>query len=157
MSFTGGTHQFGDHVDTGHDFYPRGFNKSNAAFAKGNVLFADPATGNLRLATTGDRGPFYIAYNASIGSDPKQHCWYQNEIWLVLESTGVIKPNGLVVPLTGKIAAIGSDITSGIVGQYIGLVDDDADLNSNNIVTTDAANGSKAVIRLLNVVRLPIA
>ena len=159
MSWQGGSHQFGDHVDTGHDFYPRGFNKSNAAFAKGNVLFADPATGNLRLATTGDKGPFYVAYNASLGSDPKQHCWYQNEIWLVLENhtAAVIKPNGLVVPVSGKITPIGADVTSGIVGQYIGLVDDDADLNSNNVVTTDCPTGGKAVIRLLNIVRLATA
>jgi hypothetical protein len=158
MSWQGGGHQFGDRVDTGDmEIYPRGFNKSNAAFAKGNVLFADPATGNLRLATTGDRGPFYVAYNASLGSDPKQHCWYKNDTWLVLEPVGNIKVGALVIPNAGKISDIGSNITTGVLGIYIGLADEDANLNSNNIINQNAAIGDKAVVRLYNVVRLPIA
>lgn len=156
MSWQGGQHQYGDRVHNGYDYYPRGINKSNAAFAKGNVLFADPATGNLRLATTGDRGPFYTAFNASLGSDVRQHCWATEGNWLLLENTTQLKPNALVVPITGKVADIGSNITTGVYGTYIGTVDMGAELTSNNVIQDTAAIGSKCVIVVANRVRLPI-
>jgi hypothetical protein len=152
MSWQGGDHQWGDRVHNGHDYYPRGINKTNVAFAKGNVLFADPATGNLRLATTGDKGPFYVAYNASLGSDVRQHCWATNGNWLLIENTTQLKPNALVVPITGKVrdVATGPDITTGILGIYLGTVAMGAELTSNNVIQDTAAIGSKCVIEITN-------
>lgn len=161
MSWTSwqGTHkgQFGDRVHNGHDYYPRGLNKvTNAGFAKGNVMFADPAQdGKLRLADTGDAGPFYVAYNATIAADVKQHCWTDEGNWLVLEADGAIKPNALVIPDGGKIVTIGADTTTGILGIFLGLIDQHAELTSNNVIQATAAQGDYAVVKIQNMVRLP--
>lgn len=157
-----GTHkgQFGDRVHNGHDYYPRGLNKTTGAgFAKGNVMYADPAdNGNLRLATTGDPGPFYTAYNATIAADVKQHCWADEFNWLVLEVTGgTIQPNTWCIPNAGKIAPRGADTTTGVYGILLGIIDQHAELTSNNVVQAPAVIGDYAVMKVQNIVRLPTA
>lgn len=152
MAWQGGSRgQFGDRVHNGHDYYPKGFNKSANAFAKGNVLYADPtADGDLILATTGHKGPFYVAYAATIASDPRQHCWHDDGNWLVLEAEGEIRPNMAVVPITGKVTEVGVDTTTGILGYCQGSIDMHAELTSNNVIQDTVPDGGYAVIKIWN-------
>lgn len=159
MAWQGGSQgQFGDRVHNGHDYYPKGFNKiTSVGFAKGNVLYADPTdNGNLRIAATGDAGPFYVAYAATLAADPKQHCWHDEGNWLVLEATAAtIAPNSLVVPDGGKVKARGADVTTGVLGICQGSIDMQAELTSNNVVQDTVPSGGYAVIKIQNMVRLP--
>lgn len=154
MAWQGGSQgQYGDRVDNGHDYYPRGVNKGAVAYAKGNILSTDHTTGNAILApTTGARPPYYVAYAATIAADPRQHAWHQEGEWLVLETTGNLTPNCIVKPSTteaGKLEklVVGTDdITLLGLGIYMGTIDMHAELVSNNVVQTSAVDGDYCVI-----------
>ena len=159
MAWQGGSQgQFGDRVHNGHDYYPKGFNKvTTTGFAKGNVLYADPTDAfRLRLGTVGDVGPFYVAYAATIASDPRQHCWHDEGNWLVLQATNAtIRPNSLVIPDTGKVKERGADVTTGVLGVCQGSIDMHAELTSNNVIQDTVPANGYAVIKIMNIVRLP--
>lgn len=149
-AWVGGT-QKGDRVDNQHDYYPQQVNKGAAAFTKGTVLSIDPATGNVRIAETAHPGPFFVAYEDSLISDPRQHCWKQEGVWLVLETASTLLPNARVVPVGGNVTDYQLTATTtadpdSVAGYYLGTIDLGQALTSGNVKQDSAAIGDLVVI-----------
>lgn len=151
MSWTGGT-QIGDLFDNGHEYYPRKINKGAVAHTKGLLLVTD-ATGNAIVApTTAARQPFYVAYEASLTADKRQHVWAAEGQWLVLPCTEALVPNDVVkvsTTVAGKIGKFvkGTDVFDARVGVYLGTIDLGADLTSGDVVQDTSDPGDPCVIR----------
>ena len=149
----------GDRVDNQHVYYPMKFNKkAGLAITKGDILFADPTdAGKLRLADTGDVGPFYMAYEDTPAGDPKVHCWHDEGNWLIANIVGATDPNTKLVPVDGKLTGIGSDTTSGVYGLLLGTPDQEAELTSGNVLQKALTGDGLGVVKVHNIERLPTA
>lgn len=148
----GGVVQAGDRVDNQHDYYPMKFNKKPAlALSKGDIAFADPTdNGNVRVATTGDKGPFMQVYEDTPAGAPKVHCWHDESNWLIVTLDGAPLPNTKVVPKAGKATPQGADTTTGVYGVYLNPPTMNADITSGDVVQVAGVTAALGVVKVMN-------
>lgn len=154
----------GDRVDNQHVYYPMKFNKKAAlALDKGDIVYGDPAdAGKMRLADTGDPGPFYMVNEDTAASAEKVHCWHDEGNWLLAPIAGSAAPNAKLVPDGGLLVTQGADVTSGVYGTLVGIPEQEAELTSGNVlqegITVDGAKPFQlGVVKVQNAVRLAVA
>lgn len=159
----------GDRVDNQHVYYPMMFNKKDAlVLKKGDIGYADPDDdGKVRLADTGDPGPFLMVYGNfhgadTLAADPRVHCWHDEGNWLLAPIAGSAKPNALLVPDGGLLVTQGADVTTGVYGILLGIPEQEAELTAGNVlqegITVDGAKPFQlGVVKVMNQVRLPVA
>lgn len=155
----GGVVYAGDRVDNQHLYYPRQLNKKTAlALTKGDIGYADPADdGKIRLATTGDKGPFVMVKENALAGDLKVLCWEDEGNWLIADVVGAAKPNAVLVPDTGKLKTVGADVTTGAYAIMVGLPSQEAELTSGNVLQGSLTTDGQAVIKVHNISRLAVA
>lgn len=163
----GGVVYAGDRVDNQHVYYPMQFNKkAGLALKKGDVVYADPAdNGNVRLAKTGDLGPFMMVYGDQFGNDvpagaTRVHCWHDEYNWLLANIVGTAQPNTKLIPGAttneGKLIPVGADTTTGVYAILLGSPDQEAELTSGNVLQQAVTDGL-GVIKVYNIPRLATA
>lgn len=153
----GGKVYAGDRVDNQHVYYPMKFNKKAAtALNKGDIVFPDPAdNGRMRLADTGDAGPFFMVYEDTPASADRVHVWHDEGNWVLAPIAGSALPNAKLVPDGGLLVTQGANTTTGVYGILLGIPEMEADLTSGDVlqvgITVDGAKPFQlGVVKVMN-------
>jgi hypothetical protein len=121
--------------------------------SRGDVITVDKGganAGKIRIATSGDVGPFGMAYKSKLSADTRiEFVSLQVGFIGYLVADGAIKPGESVIPSTSTDGQVVAEIASGtvvgtsdeVVGTFISKADEVSKSTSGTEVPSDAADG----------------
>lgn len=129
------------------------FRAVTGVIARGDVITVEKGganAGKIRIATSGDVGPFGMCYKDKANTDPRiEFVSLQVGFIGYVVADGAIKPGESVIPSTSTDGQVVAEISAGtvvgtsdeVVGTYISKANEVSKSGSGVVVPSDAADG----------------